>query len=134
METSPITPRLNFQALSARLTLQGGNAGKKPAKATERMRRALEDGDDETATEVANNMVRKLQGVGMGKVDKFELGKGLPTFKAGMDLLRYLEDYIFPKVRQPEGGAELHQWIYEKARPTSSHARHPNKTMVHHDD
>ena len=48
METSPITPRLNFQALSARLTLQGGNAGKKPAKATERMRRALED---ETATD-----------------------------------------------------------------------------------
>ena len=82
METSPITPRLNFQALSARLTLQGGNAGKKPAKATERMRRALEDGDDETATEVANNMVRKLQGVGMGKVDKFELGKGLPIFEA----------------------------------------------------
>jgi hypothetical protein len=98
------------------LTLQGGNAGKKPAKATERMRRALEDGDDETATEVANNMVRKLQGVGMGKVDKFELGKGLPIFEAGMDLLRYLEDYIFPKVQQPEGGAEVHQWIYEKVK------------------
>ena len=80
------------------------------------MRRALEDGDDETATEVANNSLRKLQGVGMGKVGKSELGKGLPNFEAGMDLLQYLEDDIFPKVRQPEGGAELHQWIYEKAK------------------
>ena len=62
------------------------------------MRRALEDGDDETATEVANNSLRKLQGVGMGKVGKSELDKGLPNFEAGMDLLRYLEDDIFPKV------------------------------------
>ena len=51
------------------------------------MRRALEDGDDETATEVANNWVRKLQGAGMGKVDKFEPDRGLPTFDTGMGLL-----------------------------------------------
>ena len=62
------------------------------------MRRALEDRGDETATEVANKSVRKLQGVSMGKVNKFELSKGLPTFNTSMDLLRYLEDYIFPKV------------------------------------
>ena len=119
METSPITPRLNFQALSARLTLQGGNAGKKPAKATERMRRALEDGDDETATEVANNMVRKLQGVGMGKVDKFELGKGALVFKVRADLQRYLEDTIFQEVAEvaatklgiPLSGLNLHSML-----------------------
>ena len=108
--------------LSAQLTLQGGEAGnlKKPAKATERIRRVLEGSlrGDDTATEVANNSVRKLQGASMGKAGKFELSKGPPAFDASMDLLRYLEDNIFPKVRQPEGGAELHQpWqIYKKAK------------------
>ena len=42
---------------------------------------------DNAATEVASSLARKLQGAGMGKVDKFELGKGLPTFDTGMDLL-----------------------------------------------
>ena len=75
METSPTTPRLNFQALSARLTLQGGETAGKPVKATERMRlQSARRRRRRNRGEVANNMVRRLQGVGMGKVDKFELG------------------------------------------------------------
>ena len=52
----------------------------------------------------------------MGKVDKFELGKGVPAFELRTDLQKYLEDSIFPKVRIPEGGAEVHHWIYKKVR------------------
>ena len=80
------------------------------------MRQALADGDDALATELANQACRKLRAVGMGKVDKFELGKGVHTFELGMDLQKYLKDMIFLKVRIPEGGAEVHQWIYEKAK------------------
>ena len=80
------------------------------------MRRAIADGDDALATELANQACRKLRAVGMGKVDKFELGKGAHAFELGTDLQKYLEDTIFPKVRIPEGGAEVHQWIYEKAK------------------
>ena len=58
----------------------------------------------------------------MGKVGKFELGKGV-TFKLGMDLQKYLEDTISLKVRIPEGGAEVHHWIYEKAK--RKHGLHP---------
>ena len=44
----------------------------------------------------------------MQKVDKFELGKGVTAFELGIDLQKYLEDTIFPKVQIPEGGAEVH--------------------------
>ena len=40
----------------------------------------------------------------------------MPLFELEADLQKYLEDSIFPKVRIPEGGAEVHHWIYEKAK------------------
>ena len=64
----------------------------------------------------------------MGKVDKFELGKGVHAFELGMDLQKYLEDTIFPKVRIPEGGAEVHQWIYEKAKRKFAQTKAPRNS------
>ena len=110
------TPRLDFQALSARIAISA--AGRRTTKAIEQMRRlrVLEDRSDALATDLADQACRKLHGVGMGKVNKFELGKGVPTFELGTDLQKYLEDTMFLKVRIPEGGAEVHHWIYEKAK------------------
>ena len=86
-------------------------------KVTERMRRVQEDDDDALTTKLANQACQKLQGVGMGKVDKFELEKGVAVFEVGMDLQRYLGDTVFPKVRIPEGGAEVHHRISHRKRP-----------------
>ena len=46
----------------------------------------------------------------------WQKAKGKPAFASGMDLRKWLEDATFPKVCIPEGRAELHHWIYEKAK------------------
>ena len=91
MESSPATPQLDFQVLSAPIATF---TSRWTTKATERMRRAVKDNGDALATELANQACREFRGVGMGKVGKFEFGKGMPVFEVRMDLQRYLEDII----------------------------------------